>query len=185
MLHILNKSDTIRQLSKTTLRLNLTKHTMMKNKNSSFLFILLITCFIIFLGACKPLSSNLEISSTSEQVTSTPFPLPETGKATLIGRVLSTTTGEPLPNMLIRLARVYREDDKAAFVLEDAFSPGGMTDAEGYFTIPNIDPIEYVIVVGDVYSDYKIIEGKDGRAQPWATSEGEILDVGELKVDLP
>jgi hypothetical protein len=112
-------------------------------------------------------------------------PLPESGTSSVFGRVFSKKTNEPLVNILVRIARVVRQGGDGAFVLEDAFSPGSLTNEEGYFVISNVDPIEYVIVVGDVNLDYDIIAEDSGRAKVWQTIKGQVLDVGELKVDLP
>ncbi|GAB4580203.1 MAG: carboxypeptidase-like regulatory domain-containing protein [Anaerolineales bacterium] len=161
----------------------------MKTKSPFFTFIFLGLLLTIFLSACN--SQNQTASpeaspenSTAAEPEATPFPQPEDGKTSVAGRILSTETGDPIPNILVRLARVVRDGDRAAFVLEDAFSPGGMTDTNGYFIVPNVDAIEYVLVVGDVYGEYQIIEGEDGRAKPWATTVGEVLNVGDLAVDL-
>jgi hypothetical protein len=160
----------------------------MKRKPSILFLLFLGLLLTFFLGACKsqatPTTTAPENTAVTTDPAETPFPTPEAEKTSVTGRVLSTVTGEPISNILVRLARVVRDGERAAFVLEDAFSPGGMTDTNGYFIVPNVDAIEYVLVVGDVYGQYQIVEGEDGRAKPWATTVGEVLNVGDLKVDL-
>jgi hypothetical protein len=86
--------------------------------------------------------------------------------------------------MTVRLAEVARQGDEGAFVLDTAFSPGDITDDTGHFRFDNVDAKEYVIVVGDVYSVYKIIAEPSGQARVWKAEPDQILDVGELRVDL-
>lgn len=125
-------------------------------------------------------TSVVPTDSTTEPQISTP----ETGKATLIGKVVSLRDGLPMPNTIVRLAEVYRQGDEGAFVLDGAYSPGDITDEQGSFAIENVDVKEYVIVVGDVYDKYQIIGEPNNAAKVFQAVADEILDVGELQVDL-
>jgi hypothetical protein len=124
-----------------------------------------------------------EIPAEVNPATALP-PTPETGKATVLGKVVSIEGGEPLANTTVRLAEVYWQGDEGAFVLDGANSPGDITDEQGNFFIPSIDAREYVIVVGDVYSVYEIIAEPSGKGKVWKVAADEILDVGSLTVDL-
>lgn len=135
-----------------------------------FLFIILV----ITLSGC---------STISHQEKS--LPSPETGKAIIIGRVLDLN-GNSLKGTTIRLAEVYRESqasENGAFVLDTAFSPGAVTDENGFFTVLNISPGEYVLVVGDVENNnYTIVAQENGQPRVWRVSADQILDMGTLKV---
>lgn len=114
---------------------------------------------------------------------------PEAGKATIIGRVISRSTESPFVNVPVRLAEVYRqeggEENEGAFVLDDAFSPGALTDEYGRFIFKNVEPKEYVIVVGNVSaSAYEIIPDPSGRARVWDIPADQVFDVGDLRVEL-
>jgi hypothetical protein len=112
---------------------------------------------------------------------------PETGKATVVGRVMAQSTGRPMVDTVIRLAEVYREEagkEEGAYVLDGAFSPGAITDAEGYFVMENIEPIDYVLVVGDVFSVYKVVPAASGKPRVWQTKAGEVTDFGVVNIDL-
>ena len=115
----------------------------------------------------------------------TQLPGLEQGKAGVYGRIISERSGQPISGILVRLAKVVRQGEDAAFVLEDAFSPGDQTDEGGYFIIVDVDPIEYVLVVGDVNNQYEIIAENSGMAKIWTTAADQILEVGEIRVDLP
>ena len=144
---------------------------------------LMLLVILLLLAACSP---------TTETTTPTTEPLPtapanpEQGKATVVGRALSLLTGEPLGNTMVRLAEVVRQGDQAAFVLDAAFSPGATTDAQGYFTMENILPMEYVIVVGniEVYQGYEIIQDETGLAKPVEIKADEVTDLKDLRVNI-
>lgn len=106
------------------------------------------------------------------------------GKAMVIGRVISEKTGQPLTHTTVRLAEVVRQGNEGAFVLDTAFSPGDITDDQGYFRFENVDAKEYVIVIGDVYNAYQIISEPSGKARVWKAEPDQVLDVGELRVAL-
>jgi hypothetical protein len=136
---------------------------------------------ILIVTACSPgIVTTPEPQLPTEPLTAKP----ENGKATLVGKVISIIDGMPLQNTVVRLAEVYRQGDEGAFVLDGAYSPGDITDEQGRFSIENVDVKEYVIVVGDVYDKYQIIAGPDDKAKIFQAIQDEVLDVGELEVDL-
>ena len=133
---------------------------------------------LLMLSACSLAGRNSQLTAV------TPPAPPQEGMATVVGRCLSEKTGEPLPNTLVRLAEVVRSGDEGAYVLDQAFSPGAVTDEKGYFIFENIKAMEYVVVVGDINFDYKIIENEEKKPRVWNALAGQILDIGVLKVDL-
>jgi len=147
---------------------------------------------ILILAACAQPTNVVPTPSVASPTTIAPTDSanepqqskPEAGKATLIGKVVSLRDGSPMANTVVRLAEVYRQGDEGAFVLDGAYSPGDITDEHGDFAIENVDVKEYVIVVGDVYDKYQIIGEPNNAAKVFQTVEDEILDVGELQVDL-
>lgn len=141
------------------------------------LFLIIITA-LFFITSCTTDTQDMNNPLI------TPPAQPEPGMATVTGRVISENTELPLAETIVRLAEVVRQDEEAAYVLDVAFSPGTDSDGEGFFIFENVDPIEYVIVVGDVYEIYKVMADEDGKARTWITVKDEILNVGELIVDL-
>lgn len=114
---------------------------------------------------------------------------PEPGKATIIGQVFSTTRNAPYADISVRLAEVVRVDNPDAgddlYVLDQAFSPGAITDANGVFVIENTDAGEFVIVVGDVEFDYEVITNESGTPKVWDIRPDEITNTGIFEVDMP
>jgi len=109
---------------------------------------------------------------------------PEAGKATVVGRVLSKQTGAPIANTSVRLAEVTRQGSEAIYVLDGANSPGALTGGDGSFVMENIVAREYVLVIGDPYAKYVVIPDETNRAKVWNVPADQVLDVGELRIDL-
>ena len=112
----------------------------------------------------------------------------ENGKSAIIGVVQTNASGneERFPNIGIRLAMVIWNEDKSdgKFILEGATSPGTFTEDDGSFALVNIDPGDYVLVVGDVFQDHVIISNPDGSAVVYTADEGEVTDIGVITVSL-
>ncbi len=140
---------------------------------------------LVFLSACTNLSSPTV--NPKVLLTPTPPPQPESGKATIVGRVMHQQ-GYPMVNTVVRLADVARgaEGRGGAFVLDLARSPGTFTDQNGYFNIQNVKPGEYVIVVGDVEATgvYEIISEQNGSAKIWTLPVDQVTDIGVLTVNI-
>lgn len=143
-----------------------------------------------FVSPVQPTAVEAAATETPEpptaQATATAVavPKPQAGQATIVGRVIVRTTKKPIASVVVRLAQVYREGDDGAFALDDAFSPGGVTDPEGHFRIENVEATEYVIVVGDVRTQYEIIPDSSGKPRVWDLQADQILDAGDIVVDL-
>jgi hypothetical protein len=141
-----------------------------------------------FTSAVQPEAVEATVASPLQPeavvATATPPPQPQAGRATVIGRVISRSTGVPIVDVAVRLAEVHRQGDGGAFVLEDAFSPGNTTDEYGRFIIEDVAAKEYVIVVGNVSTLYEIIAGPSGKARVWDIPTDQIFDTGDLRVNL-
>lgn len=127
-------------------------------------------------------------SSGSQTPTAAPAPgAPQTappGTTTIKGRVVKPD-GTPLADASVRFSEVYRQNGEAVFVLDEARSPGTLSDAQGNFAAVGIPAREYVMVVGDPYTDYVIVPAPDGTKQVWNGQADQVVDTGEIKIDLP
>ena len=138
-------------------------------------FILIGAIITIGLVAC---TNSL---SLQESVIPTPFPQPTSGKATVTGIVISLSN-QPLSQIPVWLAEVVRQGDGGIYILDSASSPGAYTDENGIFVIPNVNPGEYVIIVGDPESWYEIIAEPSGRAKIWNIPSDQIVELGKIQV---
>jgi hypothetical protein len=143
--------------------------------------LLWILSFIFTLALITGCRGGKDKTSADE---ATPIPEPDTAKATVTGKVFSTTLNQPYPKAAVWLAEVYRQGGDGAYVLDHAFSPAVWADDNGVFVIANVDPKEYVIVIGDPEGLYEVIPDDSGRARVWKTEAGKVLDVGQLSVAL-
>ena len=113
---------------------------------------------------------------------------PEASKAAILGQIVSISSEgkQPLQEMVVRLAIVHWSEDKTegAFVLDGASAPSAITVEDGVFTFVDIEPGDYVIVVGDVMGLHVIISEPSGAAKIYSTTTGQVLDVGLLEVIL-
>ncbi len=149
---------------------------------------LALSLLLIIISACAAQDTpSVQIEPTfTSSPSATPLPTPEIGKASVTGQIVGELTNEPMAETIIRLAEVYREDGsetEGAYVLDVAFSPGDISDDRGYILIENITPGEYVIVIGDPYGAYEIIENEDGTAKVWEMPIDQITDVGVIKTN--
>lgn len=108
---------------------------------------------------------------------------PEPNKAAIVGRLTSDKDGQPVANAVVRLADVYREGDAGAYVLDDALSPVARSEQNGTFVFQNVEPKEYVLVVGNELGNYIVIADTTGNARVWETQADQVLNVGELRID--
>jgi hypothetical protein len=112
----------------------------------------------------------------------------EPGRSALVGQVVTNASGEPvlLPETVVRLARVFWNEDNSdgAFVLEGGSSPSDITNELGVFSHVNIEPGDYVVVVGDVIGIHEIISNPDGTAKIFTAKEGQITNTGIIRVSI-
>lgn len=137
----------------------------------------LCMCVVILMGL---VACTTPIPST-ESIVPTPLPQPNPGKATVIGIVVSSSN-KPIPQAPVWLAEVVRQGNGGIYVLDSAASPSAYTDENGIFVILNVNPGEYVIVVGAPESWYEIIAEPSGKAKVWNISPDQIVNLGKIQV---
>lgn len=110
---------------------------------------------------------------------------PESGRATVFGNVSNPTNNQPYSQVPVQLAEAYDNDKgETNFVLNTAKSPITIADDQGDFVFENIPPHRYVVVVGDVFGNYKVLLGPDQVTLVIDAKSDEKLDLGALKVDI-
>jgi hypothetical protein len=114
-----------------------------------------------------------------------PVPTPSAGVAVVVGQAIGNTTQAPIKKTYVYLAKVFWDKDhkNAAFALDIAHSPVATTDQNGYFTFNQIEPSEYVLVVGDYYGNNDVVREKNGDARVYKPEAGKSLDVGVVQVN--
>ena len=149
------------------------------------LLIILLNLFLLLCGCAQPSSTpdpdSILINNYLETVVVNQV------QGAMVGQIISTTDNQPLTNTVVRLAKVLWDDksSEGTFVLSGASSPGDITDELGVFVIDELDPADYVIVVGDVIGYNEIISESDGSAKIYTIVAGEALEIESLRVNLP
>ncbi len=106
---------------------------------------------------------------------------------TAIGRLTVRGTNEPFANVIVRLAPVVDlgGDDEDAFALDEARSPGAVSDAYGNFIFSSIEPGDYVLIIGNIATIYVIPTSEPDRAIVVSLAPDTITDIGELQITFP
>ena len=146
----------------------------------AMIYFCILALLLVACGGATP------VSDATPSAGAPPIPgTPKAGMATVTGRVVALDTGQPLANTDVRLAEVlHLPPDNDTFLLNDASSPGGYSDNQGYFIIANVDPKDYVIVVGDINVRYAIATAEPDKAKVWTLKADGMTDVGDIRVEL-
>lgn len=138
---------------------------------------------LVLLVACTGTPS---ISPTRVPV-STGFvaPTPAAGRAVFVGRIVGKESRAPIKRTYVYLAQVYRDASgtQSAFAVDIARSPATISDREGLVVFTDVEPGDYVIVVGDFYGKNDTVREVDGKPKVVAIGSGDVLDLGLISVD--
>jgi hypothetical protein len=143
-------------------------------------YALALLLLVLLSGACQAAPAATETVVVTDQ----PDLTGEFGGVR--GVILSNITNEPIDSIIVRLAEVVRQGDQSAYVLDQAFSPGATTQADGSFQIANAPAGEYVLVVGnpEIFNGHEILQDSSGTSIKYIVTAGEWLDIGDIRVDL-
>jgi|GEM_PF-3991941 len=113
----------------------------------------------------------------------------EAGKAVLFGRLISTITGQSIANTPVRMAQIYyaeegnKDPSQGAWALDNAFSPYALTNENGYFIFENVEPVDFVIFVGDILNRYNVETGENERPVPHIAPADGLTNLGDILVE--
>lgn len=142
---------------------------------------IILTVLILLLSACQAAPA-----ATTEAPPATEALALQGEFGGVTGVIISDITNEPIEGIIVRLAEVFRQGDQSAYVLDQAFSPGATTQADGSFQIDNAPAGEYVLVVGnpEIFNGHEILQDSSGTSIKYTVESGEWLDLGEIRVNL-
>lgn len=135
-----------------------------------FTKVMMVFTILTLLTACNTKSTTQVIST------------PEADKGNVVG-IIQSTKGEPYKEYSIRLAEVYWQGNEGAYVLDESFSPGAISDNNGAFQVLNVPKGEYVLLIGEPLQTYKPITDTTGVLQRVKVNAGETIDLGTIKFD--
>jgi len=146
----------------------------------------IIIILIIALLAISGCKVDLPVDKTPVAVTNEFVPeettasFPVTGKSRVCGTIVYPDSS-PFDDDSIYLAPVY---EGTAIVLDTSSSPGAKTDQDGHFCTSDINPGEYVLVIGSPELSYEIYSEDGISAVVYKAQAGETLDIGVVETNL-
>lgn len=134
----------------------------------------------------SPTPTPLADVTPEERATPVP-PQLESSKGAIIGTVLKEDGTYPAENVRVFLAAFFWNEEKTegVFVLDPARATSVPISDQGAFRLFNIEPGNYVLVVGVTPEAAVAILGDKGQARVIEVKPGEIVDIGEQRVSLP
>ncbi len=149
--------------------------------NKRFSFILILVFLISMLAACQ------QTPTVAPTLVPEPTPVkPEAGKAAFTGTLLKEN-GEPHSLMTLRLGQIFRgADGEAAFMVDEASSPSTIAAQDGSFVFQNLEPGEYVLVVGSMTVKYEVISEDDSPdAKIFTAVADQVVSLGTIASVVP
>ena len=130
-------------------------------------------------------NSNTESQPVDFQVDPPVIAPAEAGKASVTGSIYSLTYNQPIVGIPVSLSEIIRDDSgEGVYVYDPAFSPSTQSLPGGYFVIENVDPGEYVVVVGNVeINTYQIILEPSELPKIFEVPVDQITDLAVIEVE--
>jgi hypothetical protein len=158
----------------------------------------LLLCVLLVVVACNQvIPTPVDTQPVSPLQATSPLQSPaadleiEAGLSAVVGRILSSNTGQALNREVVRLAEVYcpegiteeEKEENCFWALSNAWSPSTFTDSEGYFQFENVEARDYVILVGDLITKYAIVYSEGEKPMLVTAAADVATDVGTVVVD--
>jgi hypothetical protein len=144
-------------------------------KRMKKIFILTLV-IVIMLSGCKVIPEGSLFSPKSIAPEIVP------GITRVEGTLLNLKSA-PLKQVAVHFAQVYRENGKAAFLYDAGSSPSALTNKQGEFTFEELPAGEYVVIIGDPMTSYRILPDDKGESRVVIAQGGQTLDLGEMIID--
>lgn len=163
----------------------------MRKKFSSYYLVILIIGTLSLAGcgnggSSLPVDRSESISSEATIVIDPPtIEVVENQKASVTGSIFSIAYDQAIVGIPVSLSEVIRDEfGDGVYVYDPTVSPTTSTTSGGYFVIENIEPGEYVLVVGNIeINSYKIISEDDGLPKIYDFPTDIVSDIGQITVD--
>ena len=150
--------------------------------------IIIFILFLFLIGCDENPQTQVESNQQQIGIIPTVSTAVSPGKSSIVGQAVSiaSSSPQPLPDTAVRLAIVFWNEDETdgAFIIDEASSPTVFTDELGGFVFTDLEPQDYVIVIGELYGQNVILSESDGAAKIFSTTADEVLNVGVLQVNL-
>jgi hypothetical protein len=163
--------------------------------------ILLLILGMVLLGACQgaldaPAEPISPLAAAESPLAAVESPLAAArqigeGKALVVGRLFAQATGQPLNNVVVRLAEIYcpegieilDKSEECFWALDNAFSPSTFTDETGYFEFVDAEARDYALLVGDLIGKYAFLKHPNDKQVIITALPDQVTDVGDQQLD--
>ena len=151
----------------------------------SILFLCLMTFLAAAVAACagKPGAPSSQSPNPSPALP-TPFtPLP--GKGSIRGVVVNARETWPDMDVIYIFAAPFSGDasGKGIYFLDPSIHPQAVLEAGGGFELANLTPQRYVLVVGPQADSSRPLLDEQGKTRIVEVKAGELLQLGQVKVN--
>lgn len=152
--------------------------------------LMLLLGALLIWGGCSPSSQPNPNNVAAVQPTALVTPAP--GKGVITGQLV-TANGQPIGNVVVRLAEIYWDQGhtNGALALDEANSPSTLADAQGFFTFNNVTPRDYSLVLRsrsqlDSSADVIVPEQPGAsKALIVTIAQGEVKQLGQVRAQPP
>lgn len=132
-----------------------------------------------------PTSTVEALKSPLQPTPTTPLPTLEAGFGGVSGALVSYPPAWAGSKLSVYLAPFYptgQNSGEGFFVLEPSEHPRAPVLGGGLFVVENVPPAQYVVVIGPTPAEALVVQ-EDGRPKVFQVLEGEVLDIGEVRLD--
>lgn len=114
---------------------------------------------------------------------------PAPGKAVVMGQIISSITGQPVAYTPVRMAEIFyaeganRDPNQAAWALDNAQSPFAYSNENGFFVFQDVEPVDFVIFVGDILDRYNVETNEKELPIRHEAPADVVTDLGPIQVE--
>ncbi|MGQ9682311.1 MAG: hypothetical protein ACUVX9_07235 [Anaerolineae bacterium] len=157
----------------------------------SVVTVVICLVLVVMLG-CKQAGSRVAQLTPTAATASTQERLGE-GTATavprqtgmVVGRLLERGTAQPIADEPVLLAVIGGTQDFPVAELERAFAPQCVTGPDGVFSIADVAPGRYVLVVGHEGTGGMVEDEGTGQTLLVSVGPGQTADLGTINISRP
>jgi hypothetical protein len=123
----------------------------------------------------------------AEELVQPPLPVPTEGKGAIIGRLIHAEHGSPGSNLILYLGTRVEAEPGPGYLISTMrnSSPHAESNAGGYFTISDVEPGTYALVIGSLVGS-RILQNPESGEEYWVDIvAGEVADIGEVYFTFP
>jgi hypothetical protein len=135
-------------------------------------------------GAATPVQTR---TPSPDELIQPPLPEPSSGLGAVVGQLFHRDSGTSGSNLTIYLGVKVEASPGPGYLISTQrnSSPQADTNSAGYFTINDVEPGTYALVLGSLIGS-RVLENPENGQEYWVeVVENQVTDVGEVVFTLP